>query len=197
MRRLVSAWEGAGRNVDEMLKANEEIGKELNPYICGQKGKLSWRAAPFPKGTGLRVMLFPEAPLSAIAMTRDGLIKDETRLMFLHLLLNPLRDKLCIRPCARCDRYFIKKRSNQYIYCKRRCARSASAETATRKRLKKEHEKKLTRARGLADQWTRVRTHESWKTWIQKADPTITTKWLTRVVNSGQLDSPSEGNGPV
>jgi hypothetical protein len=193
MRRLVEAWEDAGRNVETMLNASTELSKELRPYIFGN-GAPSWRAMPILAGSGLTAMPLPEAPQKA--MTKDEFLKDEPRLMFLHLLLNPLRDELCNRPCARCGKYFIKRRSNQKSYCGRKCGTRASAKSSTRKRLDTERERKLFAACRLISQWDALSRYPklSWKQWVQKRNPEITAKWLTRAVNHYGLKEPAHAN---
>jgi len=182
MRRLVSAWEDSGRTVEGMLRDSKELSKELKPYVYGEHGKPFWWAVPIPKGSGLQVMLHPEGPQP---MTRDELLRDEPRLMFLHLLLNPLRDKLSHGPCGRCGSYYLKKRRNQKVYCGRRCGSLASAWISTRKKLEDERKKKVGRARALIQEWDalRVRPETDWKKWVHGRDKDITPKWLSTAIN--------------
>jgi hypothetical protein len=189
MRRLVEAWEGSGRNVRKMLKADKKLYAELKPYIYGDEhGRPSWRALPFPKGSGLQVMLMPVGPDTP--MTRDELLKDEPRLMFMQLLVNPLRDKLSVAPCARCDKYYLKRRANQKVYCGQRCGSITSAKKATRERLATERTEKLGKAQELAQRWATARTDKDWKEWIHTKNQEITPKWLTIAVKNYGLRPP-------
>ena len=47
--------------------------------------------------------------------------------------LNPEWHKLA-GPCARCGRYYLKKRASQKVYCSRRCGNAATAIERTRER---------------------------------------------------------------
>ena len=191
MRRLVKAWEDSGRNVQKLLDSGKEPGNALQSYLWDKSGKPALLAVPFPMGSGLQVTI-DATHGGPIPMTRGELIKDEARLMFVSFLLNPLRDKLSIRPCARCDKYFIKKRSNQNVYCGRRCGSITSADKANRAKLKKERGDKKDRAKKLIEKWDALkrRPDMSWKQWIHNADMTITPKWLTIAVKNYRLQSP-------
>ncbi len=210
MRRLVNAWEGSGRDVGEMLKTDKNLYAELKPYIYGDEhGRLSWRAVPVPKGSGLQMMLVPMGPNKP--MTTEELLKDEPRLMFMHFLVNPLRDKLSVGPCARCDRYYPKKRANQKVYCGRRCGSLATAATCTRERLAEERRLNLARAQEMIARWDALkrRPATSWKVWVGSGLPACTVRdmwkgsmrtfhlpavgqwFLTHAVKQGELRPPS------
>ena len=63
-----------------------------------------------------------------------------------HLLtVIPRCDKIA-GPCPRCDRYYIKKRASQTVYCSRRCGNAATAVARTRERIASERRDKLARA---------------------------------------------------
>jgi hypothetical protein len=178
----------AERDLAKMLLAHTE----LKPYLYGDRKQPPWRALPLPRGSGLRVILMPNGPNHV--MTREELIRDEARLMFLHFLLHPLREKLCETPCARCDRYYVKKTVRQKVYCSRRCSRDGTAAFATKNRLKEERDQKLSIAGEEAKNWISARTDRDWKTWVSNRKSAkklgITPKFLTRAVNNSELDTP-------
>lgn len=214
MRRLVNAWESSGRDVGKMLKASKELREELLPYLYGDKGLPSWRALPFPKGSGLQVMLDLSHAGPQRTMTRDELGKDEPRKMFMQFLVNPLRDKLSIGPCARCENYYRKKRANQKVYCGRKCANFTSAEKATRERLAEERKLNLARAQEMIAGWDALKRRPavSWKKWVGSPSrlpactvqvmwkgsmrtfhlPPIGPWFLTHAVKHGELHPPTE-----
>ncbi len=69
---------------------------------------------------------------------RDGkqvLTPEAEALSLFHLLtVTPDCEKLA-GPCPRCDRYYIKKRASQKVYCSRRCGNAATAVGRTRERI--------------------------------------------------------------
>jgi hypothetical protein len=105
--------------------------------------------------------------------------------------LNPEWDKLA-GPCARCGRYYIKRRASQKVYCSRRCGNAATAVERTRERIKAERKDKLDRAKTALKKWTRATTQLDWKSWVAqktKIDP----RFLTRAVHKGDLVPPKKG----
>ncbi len=192
IRRLVKAWEDSGRNVRKMLDSSKELSAELKPYFYDEHGRPAWWAAPTPRGSGLQVMLMAVGPNTA--MTRDELLRDEPRLVFMELLVNPLRDNLSAGPCGRCGKYYLKSRTNQKSYCGRRCGSIASAKKSTRERLDKEHRHKLEQAQAAIQEWNALKRHPvtGWKQWASKRVPGITPKFITRAVNKGELIPPNE-----
>jgi hypothetical protein len=109
--------------------------------------------------------------------------------------LNPEWDKLA-GPCARCKRYYLKKRASQKVYCSRRCGNTATAVARTRERLDKEHADKLRRAQAAMQKWTTNPTNDDWKVFVSERESDITPKFLTRAVNKGQLKPPTKGKKP-
>lgn len=189
MRRLVNGWERSERDVAKMLLTHAE----LKPYLYGDRKQLPpWRAMPLPSGSGLRVILMPNGPNHP--MTREELIRDEARLMFLHFLIHPLRERLCKEPCVRCARYYVKKTARQKVYCSRRCSRDGTAAFATKSRLREERDHKLRIASEEARNWISARTDKDWKTWVASRKSAkrvgITPKFLTRAVNNSELQAP-------
>jgi hypothetical protein len=204
LRRLVAAWDDAGRDVEKMLAGVPE----LNPYLYDQDGYPSWRVAFVPEGSGFRLVLnaleskgsglylIPRAHVPDVPATTD-----EERTMywaretFMRLLFNELRDYLA-GPCQRkqCDKYWLRKRARVTAYCSRRCCQLASATKYTRDRLEAEHKDKLKRAKAAIQTWRTARkVRDDWKTFVSKQEPDITPKFLTRAVNKGELKPPKKG----
>jgi hypothetical protein len=129
---------------------------------------------------------------------RDFGIKHEVRLVFIDLLINPLRDKLSENPCARCDNYYLKKTARQKVYCSRKCGKDGTAAFATKKRWEKQHANKLRVAAEEAQKWITAVTKLDWKQWVsrQKAgrNAEITPKFLTRAINKGEITPPTKGS---
>jgi len=190
IRRLVEAWQASGRNVEKMLRAVPE----LKTYLWPATGWPPWHVWPFIDGSGLGVTVMPEG--SNVPGTRDERIRDEARLMFLQLLLNPERDRLSERPCARCDNYFQKKYEHKRVYCSRKCGKDGTAAFATTQRLQKQRGQKLRVAVELASKWTTARTKDDWKQWVSKqpagVKEEITPKFLTRAVNHYGIKEPKK-----
>jgi len=111
---------------------------------------------------------------------------------FVLFLLNPEWEKLA-GPCARCGKYYIKKRASQNVYCSRRCGNAATAAAALRVQREKDHTDKLHRAAEAAQKWTTAKTKLDWKRFVSRSEPDITPKFLTRAVNEGEFTEPQKG----
>ena len=102
-------------------------------------------------------------------MTRQELLDDEVRLMFMQLLLHPERDMLSENPCARCGRYYLKKTVRKARkYCSRTCGSRATAISSRKKGLQERRDKKLQIVKEEAQRWLAVRTRYDWKHWISQ-----------------------------
>ncbi|PSH04623.1 MAG: hypothetical protein CXZ00_07380 [Acidobacteria bacterium] len=118
--------------------------------------------------------------------------RKEALRLFIEFLLNPECDRLA-GPCARCGKYYIRGSVRNKLYCSRSCGTRSTALAATRKRRDNEHADKLRRAQKAADKWIEHgHTRLDWKTWVTRKEPDITSKFLTRAVNNGELQSPLE-----
>jgi len=120
-------------------------------------------------------------------------------------MLNPETEALCLfhlltvipncekiaGPCPRCDRFYIKKRASQKVYCSRRCGNAQTAIDRTSRRRDKEHSAKLARAKRAIREWKHARPTDEWKQWVSKRIPEMTPKFLTRAVNKGELKEPA------
>jgi hypothetical protein len=106
------------------------------------------------------------------------------------LTINPYWERLG-GPCARCGRYYVKKRASQNVYCSRRCGNAATAVVRTRERIASERRDKLSRAKAAMKKWKPAATRQDWKHWVAKQTG-IDPRFLTRAVTKGDLVSPKQ-----
>lgn len=111
-------------------------------------------------------------------------------LLFHVWTLNPECDKLA-GPCARCGRYYIKKRASQKVYCSRRCGNAATAVARTAERIADERKDKLACANAALKRWERATTRQDWKHWVANKTG-IDPRFLTRAVHKGDLVPPKK-----
>jgi predicted GIY-YIG superfamily endonuclease len=104
--------------------------------------------------------------------------------------MNPYANKLA-GPCARCSNYYLKKRASQKVYCSRRCGNATTATIRTREQRRDAHEQKLRLAAAAAQKWKKAQTRLDWKEWVSRHESGITSKFLTRAVNKGELKAPA------
>ena len=191
--RLIERLKGCGGNLQKMMNDDPELAKVVTAAcIC------CWR----PTTTGRAyLVLQPSVEIQALsAMPELRGVKERAELLAalrFHVgTLNPEWDKLA-GPCARCGRYYLKKRASQKVYCSRRCGNAATATKRTRQRLDKEHADKLRRAAAAGQKWVKERqqsrTRKDWKQRVSEIEPGITPKFLTRAVNKGELKAPTKG----
>ena len=111
---------------------------------------------------------------------------------FIEFLMNPECVKLA-GPCDRCGNYYIRKSARNKVYCSRSCGAKATATAATKRAREEKHQKKLARAREAIRQYVKAGTRMPWKHWVATKERAaeITPKFLTRAVNSGELQVPS------
>jgi hypothetical protein len=112
---------------------------------------------------------------------------------FVQLLTNPQRDKL-VGPCPRCDKYFIKKRASNRVYCSTTCGSETTAIRRTREVWDEQRAKRMKKAKHLKEEWVRVKTTESFQEWAVKRTSELTKTFLTRAMNCGELGDFSQGN---
>ena len=174
LRTLVQAWQGSGPNLARMLKDDPILAADINhgrtllvPTKTG-KGHLLWLANP-------RRHDVSSWKFHALAH-------------FMNLIVNPHWHKLG-GPCERCRKYYVKKTSRQKTYCSRRCGSAQTALARTRKRRRETRTHKLREAQKACKRWATTRTRYPWKQWVS-AQTKMTVKWLTRVVNKGDLREP-------
>ena len=179
LRKLVTAWQESGPNLRKMLAMDKTLAERMNrgstflvPTDDGH-GYLGWE----PVGLGNRVGW-------------DGIALRS----FLWLIVSQEWWRLG-GPCARCGRYYVKRRKSQKTYCTRRCGSAATATANTKEKRAAKHADKLMRARALVVTWSTARTRLNWKTWTSKRDRELTPKFLTRALNKGELEQPRKGKG--
>jgi hypothetical protein len=183
LRRLVGAWQAAGRNAEKLLESDDTLARALEkvtahlvPTLEGGLG-LAWPSLQSFRSRQLQ--------------TESERWKDFAREHFLNLLLNPHRDRLggpCLHP--RCGHYFLKTNMRRRFYCDAKCRMAIGAKKATRKRADMERENKLMRGNRAAREWMKSRTALDWKKWVCRAEPDLSSKFLTRAVNRGDLQAP-------
>jgi hypothetical protein len=119
---------------------------------------------------------------------------------FVWLITDPELDRFA-GPCRRCKQYFVRKTAKKSVYCSQRCASQDTAIEATIRRRQQAHENKLAAARkGMAEWeklWRAGRTQKTWKEFTVAYNPAgvITTKFLTRAINNGELEPPQIRKG--
>lgn len=114
---------------------------------------------------------------------------------FLILLSSPAWERFG-GPCPCCGKYFVRNSKKQTTYCSQRCSSRDTAIKRTLAVLKERRDKKLATAREAAAKWKKLfeqgRTRKSCVEYVVAYDPSaeITTKFLTRAVNQGELRLP-------
>jgi len=193
MRRLVAAWDEAGRDAGKTAQAVPE----LLPYLYGKSSLPLWGATFAPNGSGLRVKLMPDDTRMPRTTRNDTRMRIAC-VTFVKFLLSESRDCLA-GPCKRerCGKYFlIPKGKRRKGYCSPRCCRLDTAARHTSKRREDEHDRKLGVAAELAEKWRTARTKDDWRQWISKqpagVKAEITSKFLTRAVNHYGLVEPTK-----
>lgn len=192
LARLMERLKEHGGNLEKMMDGDPELAK-LVVKVCVTR----WR----PLGTGAHLVLQPNwqhiLEHKLTPKQADRMRPERYAALLFHVgTLNPEWDKIA-GPCARCKRYYLKKRASQKVYCSRRCGNAATAVVRTRERLAREHADKLRRAGDAAQKWAKEwrqsRTRKDWKQRVSEIEPDITTKFLTRAVNKGELKTPTKG----
>jgi hypothetical protein len=180
LRRLLAIWLESGPNLEMMLKADSTLERQL---------KEDFRALWLPTTSGRSHMFFsphgdPHDPNS------------ESRGFFMMITLSPEWQKFG-GPCPRCAKYFMRQTAKPSKYCSHRCASQETASKRTTEVRKERHEGKLLAAKEAIARWekhsTTGRRSKGWKEFVAQYDPTveITTRFLTRAVNNGELQPPT------
>ena len=177
LTQLVTEWQASGPNLAKMMTANLPLWNTLT-----RSCNATWTIT---ETGGAYVDLQPGIALPKFGHSRTRVEQQEAQAVILFYLLTLGPWEKLGGPCPRCGKYFIKKRANHKIYCGRGCGSLASAKVSTRKKLDKEREHKVERARKLIQKWDELkrRPGKSWKQWVHGKDQTITPKWLTRATN--------------
>jgi hypothetical protein len=189
LAKLVTEWQESGPNLVKMMMKPANL-KLWNTLInsCHATWTITETGGAYINHTpGIALRKFGHS------RTRDEEQEAQAVILFYSLTIGPW-EKLG-GPCPRCRVYFIKKRANHKIYCGRKCGSLASAKKATRERLDKEHKHKLEQAQAAIQEWNALKRRPamSWKQWVITKEPDITSKFLTRAVNKGELIPPAKG----
>ena len=178
LRYFVEIWKRSGRNLKRMWRDYYCECLRINECYNKQPIQLAWTDSN-------------RAGITHTFLDHQGGTRDEeaTR-FFLTLIWNSQNQKLA-GPCARCDKYFIRRTARNTTYCTRSCGLRATAIAATLKKRAEEHADKLRRARTAAENWRLGRKKLfGWKQYVSEQEPDITRTFLTRAVNKGELKAP-------
>jgi hypothetical protein len=170
--RLVTLWEESSRNLQKMMHADHALWRDVQD---------AWKAEWLPtKSGGARIALFPDLPASKMRQVQERTYaptpEGEALLLFYELTLSPW--EYLGGPCARCKRYYVKRRLSQKVYCSRQCGNAATATARSAEKWREEHEEKLRKARQVYRTWSN-RLGVDWKKFISEKTK-LTVKWLTR-----------------
>lgn len=175
LTRLMERLRGCGGNLKKMMDDDPELAKAVTE-VCVTR----W----MPSRTG-RAYLVLQPSWEHILKPKltPGQVEQMHPERFAALLfhvgtLNPEWDKLA-GPCARCGRYYLKKRASQKVYCSRKCGNAATALIRTSKRIKDERKDKIDRAKAAMKEWKRTKNKQDWKRWVSQKTG-IDLRFLTR-----------------
>jgi len=199
LRLWVSTWQATGPNLKKMMEGLRGVPELSESYLWALSFAMRTVWGP-TDGARAQLFLVPDylALENQLGETRvwqedpDGKRKptpEAKALTLFHLLtVIPGCEKLA-GPCPRCDRYYIKKRASQTVYCSRRCGNAATAVVRTRERIADERADKLTRATAAMKKWKPAATRQDWKRWVAQKTG-IDLRFLTRAVTKGDLVPP-------
>jgi hypothetical protein len=206
LRELVKVWQDSGPNLNEMMSAaNNRLHPDAIEYLENQF-TVFWN----PTSAGrARLIVMPDYErlekrigrkrIFTEKSDRKQVLKPEAEALreFGFFTLNPHCEELA-GPCARCGNYYVKKRASQKVYCSRSCGNAATAVVRTAAKVKAERDEKMVRAKALIRKWNALKGRSGlvWKVWLRKQEPSITDKFVTRRVNTGELPEPKAGRKP-
>jgi hypothetical protein len=193
LRAWIEAWQASGPNLKKLFGGLPEPQRMALRVAM----RTIWNPRDDAKGELLFVPDYPELEkllgeqrvwLKRADNKRELTPEVEAMTLFHLLTVTPGCEKVA-GPCRRCDRYYIKKRASQNVYCSRRCGNAATAVLRTTERLAKEREDKLERAGAAIKTWSRAATRQDWKRWVANKTG-IDLRFLTRAVTKGDLMPP-------
>jgi hypothetical protein len=199
LRKFMTEWRSTGPNLEQMMveRKNRSLSNALRVALSVTWTPTSEGRARFNVIANYKALadefgddrISQHGPSGEWEPTPEA----ESWVLFSLFVLNPKCDQLA-GPCARCDRYYVKKRSSQKIYCSRRCGNAATAVARTSQRLKDERKDKLRRATLAIREWNALKTQPtlSWKDWLHRRLPDVSSKFVTRWVNKGKLPRPKD-----
>jgi hypothetical protein len=194
--KLVKAWQDSGPDLEKMLWGSHK--NLLTPLQILCVGR--W----MPSNSG-RAFMYIHSEIGRLAdhvgqervhqEKPDGSWKltpeTDAWIAFAFFTLNPHCEELA-GPCARCGRYYVKKRASQKVYCSRRCGNAATAIARTHERIANERRTKIARASAAIKKWRSTATRQDWKQWVAKKTG-IDPRFLTRAVTKGDIVPPKRG----
>jgi hypothetical protein len=186
LRELVRAWQASGPNLLTML--SDDSYRDLQTFVKA-KCEVFWT----PTATGRAILLLvPDFTVIARSKETDA-PEAKAWTLFRLLTLNPDCEELA-GPCARCGKYYVRKRATQKVYCSRKCGNATTAVTRNRARREDEHKDKMQRGRSTILEWNalKYRSTLDWKQWLDERVPDISPKFITRWVNENKLPRPKD-----
>ena len=94
-------------------------------------------------------------------------------------------------PCARCGKYYIKKKQSQKVYCSRTCGNQATALKRTKEKWDEARKQRLDQAKKAARHYRRAETDEQFQSWAVKRYAGLTKRFLTRALNNHEIPEPT------
>jgi hypothetical protein len=193
LRAWVEAWQASGPNLKKLFGGLPEPQRMALTVAM----RTIWNPGNDAKGELLFVPDYPEVEkllgtqrvwVKRADSKRKPTPEVEAMALFHLLTVTPGCEKIA-GPCPRCNRYYIKKRASQRIYCSRRCGNAATAVARTRERIATERSDKLERARAAMRKLNPAATQQDWKHWVANKTG-IDLRFLTRAVTKGDLMPP-------
>ena len=179
LRGLVRLWQNSGPNTAKLFGANQEL------WIESQK---AWHPTLTPTRTGAMGINYVTNMGAEGVMETLGPAGERFKavVLFNSLLVNPLWEKLA-GPCARCGKFYIKKRTSQKVYCSRTCGNAATAVESSRQKIAAERNGKVQQVKAALAEWRKAKPKMDWKPWVS-AHTGIDLRFLTRnFTESGEV----------
>ena len=173
LRRLIEAWDSAGRNLDALftkepaLREKTKSGK--TELFVDRKGNpyLDWEPETSVQESPERLALY----------------------YFVLLITNPLVSQFR-GPCQRCGTYFLEKALRQRKYCGKKCGTSVTAVDAVRKFRERQQRKKIKLAQKWIAKWNPKTARQGCKEWVS-SHTDLSKHWLTQAERRGKLEFPT------
>jgi hypothetical protein len=174
LRTLIERWNESGPNLERLFARYPKL-----KHVCSN-GRTELLATP----TGRAWLDWKPDPQSLNPKSW----KYAAVCQFVQFITNPACERLG-GPCARCRKYFVKRRASQNKYCSRKCASSATAVSSTEARRKVDHANKIAQVEAQIAAFIQSGSSGDWKRWIARRGA-ISVSWLTRAVNRGWITAP-------
>jgi len=191
--RFVSTWLVAG-----CCAGGWELKEEFEAYLA-QRDPVLYSVPREPA----RIDFFPQFQREEIIIgqvmgpTFDEVCRIEATRMFLTFIQSAEFRK--IGRCKRCGRFFYNaSRRKKRVYCTGPCARAAEAAKAHQRKRREEHQSELAETAKAVKKYESLSPERksgirNWKQWVAgEAGPEITTNFITRAVNRGELRPPRD-----